>query len=205
MNTTAQIETTSFEYRYAKKVADRIIEILSPHCDRIDIAGSIRRQTMYVKDIEIVCIPKKIFKATDIFGGGNWVVCNEFITAIDFMKLSVIKGTINGRYMQIKIKGDIKMDLFMPREEDYYRMLAVRTGSKEYSAKIIAHGWTELGWCGTPVGLRKKSDCFAIRNHEGKIVSWKCINDNGEKPPVWPSEESFFEWLGIRWTEPKYR
>lgn len=204
MMITAQ-QTPVFEYQYAKKVSDRVIEILTPYCDVIHIAGSICRQCTHVKDIEIVCMPKKVFKAKSLFGDGDWIVCDEFKAAIEFMKLETIKGTFIGRYMQVLLKGNIKLDLFMPVQEDYFRQLTIRTGSAEYSHKVIANRWAELGWCGTALGLRRNGDCLAKRNHEGKIVSWECINNNGEHPPVWTSEENFFEWLGIRWIEPRYR
>ena len=199
-------DTPPFEYIKAKKWADRVMELLSPHCDIIHIAGSIRRECTYVKDIEIVCIPKKVFEATDLFGGGELKISKGFIDTVEQMKESIVKGKFGGRYMQVILRGGIKMDLFTPEKEDYYRQLAIRTGSADYSFKVIANGWTNLGWCGTSIGLRRKSDCFAIRDKEGKkIVGWKCINNNGEHPPPWTSEESLFEWLGVRWVDPKYR
>lgn len=60
--------TETFEYRQARKYADRVLELLQPHCDIINIAGSVRRETMYCKDIEAVAIPKKVFEQTDLFG-----------------------------------------------------------------------------------------------------------------------------------------
>lgn len=199
--TTEQVYT----YAYAKKMADRVVELLEPHCEVIHIAGSIRRQKEFAKDIEIVCIPKNVFEVTDLFGGGVWKVCPEFIKVIEDIKVEIVKGNFGGRYMQVILKGGIKLDLFMPEKDDYYRQLVVRTGPAEFSAKEIAARWSSLGWAGTDKGLRRKSDCSARRNGEGKIVSWIIVNQDGEKPPPWPSEESFFEWLGIRYVEPRYR
>lgn len=42
----------------AQSWAEALVAHLRPHCTRIHIAGSIRRQKEWVKDIEIVCIPK---------------------------------------------------------------------------------------------------------------------------------------------------
>lgn len=42
----------------AYQIATRIKAELQPHCERIEIAGSIRRNKPEVKDIEIVAIPK---------------------------------------------------------------------------------------------------------------------------------------------------
>jgi len=42
----------------AQRIAQIVKSELSPHCERIEIAGSIRRGKPEVKDIEIVAIPK---------------------------------------------------------------------------------------------------------------------------------------------------
>lgn len=42
----------------AKTIANRLRERMSPFCERIEIAGSVRRQKDKVNDIEIVAIPK---------------------------------------------------------------------------------------------------------------------------------------------------
>ena len=80
-----------FEYRYAKKIADRVFELLQPHCEIIHIAGSISREKLFVKDIEIVCIPKKVFKETDLFGGGENIICQGFVDAIILMQESIVR------------------------------------------------------------------------------------------------------------------
>jgi hypothetical protein len=38
--------------------AQQIVTWLTPFCERIEIAGSIRRQRPIVNDIDLVCIPK---------------------------------------------------------------------------------------------------------------------------------------------------
>jgi len=40
------------DYARAKRFADRLLELLTPHRDLINIAGSFRRQLYQVKDIE---------------------------------------------------------------------------------------------------------------------------------------------------------
>ena len=198
-------ETASFPYQYANKIADKAFDLLQPHCDIIHKAGSISREKEFVKDIEIVCLPKKEFVPTDLFGGGIYQTVPGFKVVIDYIKKETVKGNTDGRYMQVILKGDIKMDLFMPAKEDYYRQLVIRTGSADYSHKVIAARWTELGWVGTYLGLRRRSDCYPKRDNAGKIISWIVNNPDGDKPPVWISEKDFFEWLGVMWIEPRYR
>lgn len=50
----------------AERHAQRIVEAISGACERIQIAGSIRRRKEEVGDIEIVAIPKR--GGTDLFG-----------------------------------------------------------------------------------------------------------------------------------------
>jgi DNA polymerase/3'-5' exonuclease PolX len=186
-------------YNKAKQIADRIVEVLQPLCTKIDIAGSVRREKEEVKDIEIVCLPKKIFYPTDLFGGGYYNVDTAFTTAIKAISLHIIKGNEEGRYMQVKLKGGFVMDLFMPQAHDYCRQLAIRTGNFEYSRFVIANAWLRKGWCGTNQGLRLITDCTETP------AGWKVLKSNPELPPVWQSEKEFFTWLGIDYLEPKHR
>ena len=78
----------------AKKWADRIVEILAPHCDRIEIAGSIRRQKPTIGDIEVVCIPKQNL---DMFGVSVGH-CTDFIEAVEkWDKVALRQRLWNGR------------------------------------------------------------------------------------------------------------
>ena len=42
----------------ARDIAKRVKEKLMPHCERIEIVGSIRREKPIVHDIDMVLIPK---------------------------------------------------------------------------------------------------------------------------------------------------
>lgn len=185
----------------AKHIANRITAILSPHCDRIHIAGSIRRKQPMVKDVEIVCLPKKEIKTEDLFGYGESIVSRDFIEALAGITLNTVKGNVAGRYMQIiLVRCELVLDLFLPTINDYYRQLAIRTGSADFSQKVIAHGWRRKGWVGCgELGLRKEIDCIEKDGH------WKCIKLDGELPPVWQSEEEFFQWIGVQWLPPELR
>lgn len=187
------------EFFKAEKIANRIVEIFTPHVERIHIAGSVRRRKPYVKDIEVCCIPNK--HPTDLFNTSDLVIDAGFNEAINLVAEKIIKGKSSGRYMQMQLKGkdEINLDLFMPQPEDYYRQYAIRTGSADYSGKVIAKAWVEKGWCGTDEGLRLQSDCTKASS------GWKIIRKDGEKPPVWESEEAFFDWIGIQRIEPWLR
>jgi len=196
----------SMIFANARKIASRIIDILGPHCELIHIAGSIRRHQPFVKDIEIIALSKRELKNEDLFGIGEEIITRDFIEALAGITKLIVKGNIQGRQMQIVLQNcSIALDLFLPGKADYYRQLAIRTGSSDFSHKVIAHGWRRLGWCGSDHGLRRETDCIPIKDAKGNITSWRCIKPDGELPPAWQSEEEFFSWIGIKWIDPRFR
>lgn len=193
------IEDNKYPLNIAQEIAEDLVGVLAPHCERIHIAGSIRRKKPFVKDIEIVCQPKKdVF--TNLFGEEINTGTNAPFKKVVAQLGEVIKGNPDGRYMQIKLPQGIKLDLFMPDPDDYFRQFAMRTGSADYSAAVIAKRWVDLGWVGTSEGLRRKEDC-----QKSGDSPWKIINKTGKRPPVWKSEEEFFGWLNLEWIEPEKR
>lgn len=192
-------------YNKAVKISVDICMQLHKYCDKINIAGSIRRQKSEVKDIEIVCYPKIITVLQDnLFGEKNTqtYISHDFISTVNSLG-KIVKGNPSGKMMQIQLP-EIMLDLFIPDYFDYYRQYAIRTGSSLYSQKIIASGWLKKGWCGSDKGLRKQSDCNARKKPDGK-TEWICINKNSELPPIWESEEHFFNWIGVKYINPTQR
>jgi DNA polymerase/3'-5' exonuclease PolX len=225
------------QYLYvpAAHVAAYIFRLLQPHCERIHLAGSIRRMKMLVKDIEIVCIPKRepipstptLFDIEDCSlspsgggsastkndstkrGGANTQVSKDFIEALMTITKQTIKGNADGKYMQIETTSTtcpgIMLDLFMPDADDYYRQYAIRTGSKDYAHHVIAAAWSRKGWTGINGVLYKKSECDCKETNGKKIYNLKSTTSNPTRPPVWNSEGEFFTWLGLPYIDPEQR
>ena len=193
----------AYPLEVAQKIAVDICYKLQPFCEKINIAGSVRRKKPEVKDIEIVCVPKQETQY-DMFGtpftSGRSTGFRDSVLALG----EIIKGGTNGKYIQIKLPQGINLDLFIPDDFDYYRQYAIRTGSADYAAKIIATGWKKKGWCGSDKGLRKMSDCVETKTPDGKS-KWKCVKANAELPPVWESEEDFFNWINVKMLHPSQR
>lgn len=202
-------------YEFAAKIAIDACKRLQPFCEVINIVGSLRRisgmhnrANMDVKDLDIICVPRYT-AVTKIELFGDSVIKKEVsINFIDTIKSigTITKGQPDGRYMSLNVKGN-KLDIFLPDPIDYWRQYCIRTGSADYVHYNIARKWSELGWCGTDQGLRRKSDCrekvsvSAVRNS----VKWEVVNQEGQRPPVWESEQDFFKWLGIDWIQPHLR
>lgn len=191
----------------AKELAVAVGKRLQPFTTRINIAGSIRREKPDVKDIEIICLPRYI----DGTQGGLFidvppaqVISPNFVQTVKALG-KVIKGMPDGRYMQIELPQRINVDLFMPDPVDYFRQYAIRTGSAEYAHKTIAASWLKKGWCGSNLGLRRVEDCKAAMDPISQKWKWTCLNPNGERPPIWNSEQEFFDWIGVPYIAPKMR
>jgi len=191
--------------KQATDIAIGYWKLLKPHCTICKIAGSIRREKPEVKDIEIVALPK-FDETTDLFGNVTGKVRSAaWINSVAGLG-TVVKGKADGKYMQIQLPEGINLDLFMPDDFDYWRQYAIRTGSADWTARFIAGGWKNIGWCGSDVGLRMQSQCEGIKGPDGKM-KWKCTQPKHQQilPPHWNSEEEFFAWIKLPWVEPKNR
>lgn len=119
----------------ALKQANNILSCLQPHCERIDIAGSLRRGASEVKDIDIVCIPKPY--NIGLFQDGFAAVVNQW---------PKIKGELPCRYTQRKLPSGITLELYMARPENYGLILAIRTGSAKFVYERLAKRWKRYGY-----------------------------------------------------------
>ncbi len=56
----------------AQRVAREVIERLSPYCQKIEVAGSVRRKKPTVNDIDFVLIPSDLWKLHHEIMLGNY-------------------------------------------------------------------------------------------------------------------------------------
>lgn len=133
-------------YITAKKIADQVVELLAPHCVRIEIAGSIRRECEIIGDIEICCIPKPY--ETGLFTSGIASVVNQWEKVKG--ELEYGKSKYTQRILPASIVGvegkRVALDLFFPDVTNWGLIFAIRTGSAEYSHKVLATGWKVRGY-----------------------------------------------------------
>jgi DNA polymerase/3'-5' exonuclease PolX len=109
------------ELKRARTIAKRLVDRLLPYCERIEIAGSIRREKAEVGDIEIVAIPSEFADA----------MLPELLPGAKFIK----DGT---RYKQIALPEGIDLDLFLVRPPAQWGVIfLLRTGPAEFSHKVV--------------------------------------------------------------------
>lgn len=176
------------ELSKAMEIANEFIRELSPFCERVEIAGSLRRKKPLVGDIEIMAVLSDLNKFS--------MKVHE-LTGFGFKR--------EARYTKIVFKG-IQIDLFTPQKSDYFRQFVIRTGSADYVFRNIASKWRQLGWVGTENGLRREAECsFVYTDKEKKKKKWTCNAQNPSLPPIFQSEQEFFAFLNIPYTEPENR
>jgi len=189
------------ELKRALEIAEGIVTKMEPVCQHVHIAGSCRRRSPIVGDVEIVALPKpKITR--DVLGEERVIPRPKAFKDVVEGLGKILKGSVNdGRQLQINIGGVVNLDLFLPEPDDYFRLLAYRTGPGDYSRHVLAVGCLKRGWCGsTNAGLRLIKQCYQNGKKE-----WMCPVPNAAHPPVWASEEEFFSWIGVKWVEPWLR
>jgi len=122
-------------YHYALQLAEKYKALLAPHCERIEIAGSIRRKKAECRDIELVAIPKPY--DVGLFASGIATVINQWPKT---------KGELPCWYAQRILPEGIKLDLFFAEPGNWGLQYAIRTGSTEYSYNVLAMGWVKTGY-----------------------------------------------------------
>jgi len=178
----------------AQNLAERIVETMQPYCERVAIAGSIRRQKPEVKDIEIVAIPK-LGDPKDLFGTEfenllyGWAGEMEREQRIQWIKpgtSEIIPWRIQeqGRYWRgWLVKAGIKLDLFLTTSETWGVTFLIRTGSAEFSQRIVGKECWRTGY---------RFDDGKLFDPFGQVVST-------------PEEIDVFATLGVEWIEPEAR
>ncbi len=190
---------TQYDLNFAREKAEMLLELFSPLCQKIEIAGSIRRQKTTVSDIELVCVPYIAKTGIPTLFGNNGVQITTPLFQFLESSAQFFPFIKNGdKYKQFLFQG-IKVDLFITTKEDYYRQLAIRTGSADYSHKVIATAWVKLGWVGTAQGLRKRADCICTGKNQWEVKS------KNPTIPQWESEQDFFQSLGLSYLHPSQR
>lgn len=175
----------------ARKLAERMVREMTPYCERVEIAGSIRREKPEVKDIEICVIPKwEERPGSDLFGTPEkfnllheWADKQMFVRWIKPGVPDVQPWWVkpDGKYWRGIFPNGIKLDLFIAAPENFGAIYLIRTGSADFSEGVVTHA--------KRIGKRCQSGYFTV---------------DGEPVPT-PTEESVFELLNLRYVEPSKR
>lgn len=154
----SDLQEKRYQLEEAQKIAEQLVEELKPHCERIEIAGSIRRKKSTIGDVEIVVIAKPY--KTGMFEDGIAKVVNKWVK---------VKGTLEyglTKYTQRILPSGLKLDLFFATPENWGSILAIRTGSATYSHKVLACGWKNRGYTSKGGILFREGESFNVPEEE---------------------------------------
>lgn len=167
---------TKIPLELAERIARKYSDMLAPYCERIEIAGSIRRRKAEVGDIEIVAKPLSTF---DLFGSPNGY---HDLT----LPLPAVK---NGqRYKQYILPEGINLDLFIVLPPAQWGVIfALRTGGAEFSKKLVTQ---------RRYGGYLPSNCF-VKDGVIHLITGETIST--------PEESDFFNLCGLGWIQPEER
>lgn len=118
----------------AKAIAEELKELLAPACERIEIAGSIRRQKPEPSDIELLCIPRFVGGVDQLDRELGCLMLKQIFDHRRNKRGSIMYGPKN-KLLLHKPSG-IGVDIFSTTEECWPVALVVRTGGKSTNQEI---------------------------------------------------------------------
>jgi DNA polymerase (family 10) len=184
-------EKPRFPFAAAMLVAEELCTALKPHCERMAIAGSLRRQKPTVGDIELLFVAKMGVRKADLLSIEEYSVADFHIG--EWLRVGILAkrpnkvgvftwGPLNK--LAVHVSSGIPVDLFAePKPEEWFRSLVIRTGPKELNKRLIesAHrNGVQVHAYGNPALVRLSTG----------------------KPLECHSERDFFALCGVPYAEP---
>lgn len=178
------------ELATARLYANTLVEVIEPHVQRIEIAGSIRREVAMVGDIELVI---QLNLMANLLG--EYVSVGE--SPLDSVLKKLVKsgflkkGRINGIKMKQFFCPDAKtnVDIFVVIPPDQWGVKFLnRTGPLTFSKWIVK---SQMFFGAMPLDMKQT---------QNQLIN----TGTGEVYPV-PEEEDYFRLIGLDYIEPKKR
>lgn len=189
-------------------LADWLVNALAPACAEVVIAGSYRRRSQAVGDLEVVALPKWETPPPelDIFGDvvsqpqDEYPLLEETIFEL-LDRGHFIQARVNGRLMKSFTIGMVigfgmqptdyfagqKIDLFIATETNFGNILTIRTGPREFSRRIVTP--RDKGGRNMPAGIYQAD---GVLKSYGIVVPCR-------------TEREFFAAIGLAYVEPEER
>lgn len=146
-----ELKQHQFHRGDALKVAKELCDYLAPHCDRIIVAGSLRRRRLVVGDVEILYIPKTVTEKDGLFDQVDVNLAEKAIQSL--LEASILEKRPNTlghscwgpqNKLAIHKASGIPVDLFATDEPRWWVAKVIRTGPKETNL-ALTNGAIALG------------------------------------------------------------
>ena len=129
----------------ADRIADEVMEALGGFCERIAVAGSIRRRKPIVKDVEIVYIPRLIDRQVDLFTWASVPMTDEVIADLVHQKILTWDAEVKRRGPKYKrlvhVQTGVVVELFTAQPDNWGLILALRTGPADFNVLLVSKPW----------------------------------------------------------------
>jgi DNA polymerase/3'-5' exonuclease PolX len=145
------------DLKEAEKIADQVKTAVSIHCDKIEIAGSIRRQKATVHDIDFV---------VDAKSDGEWQKINEELKRLK-AKPNCSGNSVLKAFLPCP-NGLFQVDFYRAKPSTFGILLLVRTGSADHNMWLAAHAFSKGMRLKYSEGLLKEN--ATIAGEEEKAV-----------------------------------
>ena len=173
-----------FQLALAKSVAESLCALLAPHCMRVVIVGSIRREKQEVGDIELLILPKTEMRPDGLFDSKPFDLSAEAIDGLLDQGIIAKRPSKTGVFtwgelnrLAVHVESGIPVDFFTePDERDFNghgydqmictRRLQVISQCEHHMLPFVGHAWIAYIPRRKVVGVSKMSrllKCFMRR------------------------------------------
>lgn len=172
-------------------LAQNIVSRICGGCERIEVAGSIRRKKPDIGDIEIVCIPKRVGLMEDS------ALDPILQSLVEQDKLRRIKNGEKMKQFDV-VNAGCKLDLFIVEPETWGVQFLIRTGPADFSKRFVTQ--RSIG------GYMPDSMCCRDGRlwHVRKWAGDDPVMDSAVAIPT-PEETDAFAAVGLDFIEPEKR
>ncbi len=169
----------------AEKLANQIKAIVELHCEKIEIAGSIRRRRAVIHDIDLVAIAKN---------DPEWQKINEELRKLR-AKPNCAGSSLIKAYVPCQ-NGLFQVDFYRAKPSTFGINFLVRTGSADHNMWLAAVAISNGMRLKYSEGLIKEDEAIAGENEEDvfKMLGFPCPpateREIAEGKPLWMCEEA---------------
>jgi len=176
----------AFPLPRAREIAENLAKVLRAGCDRLEIAGSIRRKVAQVKDIELVAIPRGI--PVDLFGNPATGKTKLDVIVDGLLEDGLLEARepkrLGDRYKALRTtRTGVGVDLFIVRPPAQWgAIFAIRTGGADFSRFCVTEA----------------------RKHGRRVERGRVVDEAGRTIET-PEEADFFRAVRVGFVPPEKR
>lgn len=147
---------TELNLKEAETIAEQIKTAVAAHCDKIEIAGSIRRQKTKVHDIDFVAVTKS---------DSEWQNISEELKRMN-AKLNCQGNSVIKALMPIQ-NSLFKVDFYRAQPSTFGIHLLIRTGSAEHNMWLAGYAISKRMRIKYSEGIIKEGNIIAGETEQG--------------------------------------